>query len=666
MGRSLWLLLLAWLLLPCHVLASESTPVVTARTTATLVATADPNQPGTLRVALRLRIAPGWHTYWKNPGDAGAPPELTLNLPEGVTAGPIEWAAPARMPEGTLMTYGYAGEVLFPVRLTSPGSLDRIEAEATWLVCKDICVPEEGRFTLDALTGSSNEDALFAAHDRLVPRPAPWTTRLAPDGRLGVAGPELNPGTVHEAWFIPDRPDAIRHDAPQALSVGSDGFTLGLALLNPPAGPALTGVLSIRDPTGRVAAFTIAATPGPVASSNTPLLQVLGFALLGGLILNLMPCVFPVLAMKAMALARGAATRQVRAHALSYTTGVLVSFAALGFALVAGRSAGLAMGWGFQFQSPVFLVAMTWLMVVIGLNLSGVFQIGGRIAGTGATLAAKGGHAGSFFTGLLAVLVATPCTAPFMGSALAAGLAAPPAVTLAVFLALGLGLAAPYTMLAIWPALGHRFPRPGPWMERLRQLLAFPMYGTAVWLLWVVSQSAGPDGVLVAGAGAVALALGAWAFGTTQAGAGLARGVGRAALILAMGAAMALLFGLDSAPPATSSSNRADAYSAERLSELRQQGRPVFVNMTAAWCVTCLVNERIALRTDAVVQAFTASGITYLKGDWTRQDPAITAYLRDFNRDGVPLYVFYPAGGLPPVVLPQILTESIVLRAIGS
>lgn len=685
-----WLITLLVLLWPAIGMALESAPVRTARTTATLVTAPDRLTPGqTLRVALRLRLADGWHTYWKNPGDAGAPVELTLALPDGAQAGPIEWAAPARMPEGDLMTYGYAGEVLFPVTVTGLTAPARIVAEATWLVCKDICVPEEGRFVLDIPAGANGDipagaggdipagagapgaqAGLFAAHDARLPRAAPWTARIDPSGRLEVTGAELGPAQVKQAWFIPDRPDVLRHEAPQDLTVAPDRLVLALRLTAPPTQP-ITGLLSIRDAGGRPSDFTLSATPGPLAGPapdpsggrSDGLMWNLLFALLGGLILNLMPCVFPVLAMKAVALANGSAGRQMRLHALSYTAGVMTTFAALGLGLAAARAGGAAIGWGFQFQSPLFLVGMTWLMLLIGLNLSGVFHIAGRIAGAGGGLASRQGHAGSFFTGLLAVLVATPCTAPFMGSALAAGLAAPVPVTLAIFLALGLGLALPYVVLALWPALGRTLPRPGPWMERLRQVLAFPMYGTAVWLLWVVSQSSGPDGVLVAGTGAVLLALGAWSLGITQGRGGRSRSVGLAVLALTAALSLALL---NSLPPAgaPAPASAADAWSEPRLAELRQQGRPVFVNMTAAWCVTCLVNERVALGTGAVRARFAEQGITLLKGDWTRHDPAITAYLRRFDRDGVPLYVFYPGGGAEPVVLPQILTELIVIAAI--
>ena len=396
-------------------------------------------------------------------------------------------------------------------------------------------------------------------------------------------------------------------------------------------------------------------------------MQILGFAFLGGLILNLMPCVFPVLAMKALGIAAGAAHGRMRAHAVSYTAGVLLTFAALGGALVATRAAGVAAGWGFQFASPVFVAAMAWLLLGVGLNLSGVFEIGSRLAGAGQRLAARGGHSGSFFTGMLAVLVATPCTAPFMGAAIAAALASPPAETIVVFLAMGLGLAAPYALFAAVPALGRLAPQPGRWMDRLRQGLAFPMYGASAWLVWVVSQEAGPAGVLGTVAGMVLLGFAAWVTGVAQQESGRPRRLAQSVAAATLLAALAVLTGIGTAPTsALPSEADAEAYSAARLAALRAEGRPVFVNMTAAWCVTCLVNERLAIATSPVRDAFAARHVAYLKGDWTRQDGTITTFLREHGRDGVPLYVYFPPGERPPEVLPQILTEQTVLHAIGA
>jgi thiol:disulfide interchange protein DsbD len=654
------LLLLLALLLPAAAHARESAAVTSSRDVATLVSDTDAIQPGVkFRVGLRLQLAPGWHTYWKNPGDAGVPPDLTF---ENAKVSAIEWPTPRRVTEGPVMTYAYTQSVLLPVTATAePGVL---KAHAQWLVCKEICVPEEADFSLDLPAGTpapSAQAPLFTAHDRTVPRPSPWMATIAPDGTLFVKGA---PTSVVDAWFIPDAPGVIQDDAAQLLTARDDGFTLALKLakgFKPAKG--LSGLLSVRDPSGAETALVLAAKPGgPPPSSGPSLPRMLVFALLGGLILNLMPCVFPILAMKAVSLAG----HRHPAHSVAYLLGVLLTFVGLAAALLAARAAGGAAGWGFQFASPVFVGAMTWLLFAVGLNLSGVFEIGASLTGAGSGLATRHGIAGSFFTGLLAVLVATPCTAPFMGAAIAAGLAAPAYATVLVFVAMGLGLALPYVALASIPGLARILPRPGRWMVVFKQVLAFPMYGAAVWLLWVVSQETGPAGVLVTGSGLVLVAFAAWAYGIAQTAAVHSGRIGRAVALAALLTAFAILPGLSTEPIATALNDpHAEAFTPARLAALRNEGRPVFVNMTAAWCVTCLVNERVALDTQAVQQVFANRKIAYLKGDWTRQDPAITAFLRDHGRDGVPLYVYFPSDGGVPEVLPQILTSHSVLTALG-
>ena len=696
MPRLLILILILLTGLGTQARALESATAVSTRATVSLVSDTDAVSPGTpFRIGLRIRLAPGWHTYWRNPGDAGVAPDLDLALPKGATAGPIGWPAPQRLAEGPLMTYAYTGEVLLPLTITpapaaapaagtpapsTPTLQDggmTIAADARWLVCKQICVPEQAHFTLklpanDLSAGQAAPSAqavLFAAADRRIPRASPWPAHIAADGTLWLRGAELNVANVTSAWFIPSVAGTLEDTAAQPLSTASGGLTLTLK-----PGPAfkpgvdLDGVLAVLDRSGQETDVAVHATPGaPPQDPAMPLVQALGFAFLGGLILNLMPCVFPVLAMKALGLAAGAAHGRMRGNALSYTAGVLLAFAALGGALLIARAAGAAAGWGFQFASPVFVAAMAWLLFGVGLNLSGVFEIGSRLAGAGQHLAARGGHSGSFFTGLLAVLVATPCTAPFMGVAIAAALAAPPAETIVVFLAMGLGLAAPYALFAAVPALGRLAPPPGRWMDRLRQGLAFPMYGASAWLVWVVSQEAGPAGVLGCVAGLVLLGFAAWVGGLAQQETGRTRRFAQAVTVAALLVALAVLSGIGEAPSAPLPTDAGtEAYSATRLAALRAEGRPVFVNMTAAWCVTCLVNERVAISSTPVRDAFAAHHVAYLKGDWTRQDGAITAFLREHGRDGVPLYVYFPPGEGSPEVLPQILTEQTVLRAIGA
>ncbi len=657
------LLLLAFLF-PHFALAAESAAVMSPRATATLISETDAAAPGQpYRVALRLRMAPGWHTYWRNPGDAGVAPELTFTLPNGVTAGAIAWPTPARQPEDTLMTFGYQGELILPVTLS--GGPGPVELTATWLVCNNICVPEEGNFRLDlqaAPPRPSREAALFAAADARMPRPAPWPARIAPDGTLSLTGAEF--GAVAEAFFLPEQPELIAASAKQPLTEKPGGLALALhpaAAFKPDA--PLAGVLLLRDRGGAETAYTLTATPGPAEAPEGGLLHVIGLAFLGGLILNLMPCVFPVLAMKAMGLARmsGLARGAARRSAAAYAVGVMTTFIVIAFALLALRHAGGAAGWGFQFQSPVFVSGMAIVLFVVGLNMSGVFHIG-RSIGAGQSLAGREGLSGCFFSGALAVLVATPCTAPFMGVALTAGLAGTAFTTVAVFAALGAGLAMPYVLLASIPFCARLVPRPGRWMDVLKQALAFPMYGAVVWLVWVLSIQAGPQGVLLVMAALTLVGFAAWAFN-------LGPRFGRGAAALALAGAIIAVAGVTSSEGGVAEravASGAEPFSTARLAELRAAGTPVFVNMTAAWCVSCLVNEKVALSREPVHAAMAAKGIAYLKGDWTRQDPAISEFLRSQGADGVPLYLFYPRGGGQPVQLPQILTPGLVLAAIAA
>lgn len=651
-------------------LAAESAPVSSKRLTATLVTDTDAVAEGRpFRLGLRLQMAPGWHTYWQNPGDAGQPPELTLTLPQGTAATPVEWPAPQRLAEGPIMTYAYTGEVLLPLTVTPGAGPQTIKATANWLVCQKICVPEEGNFTLDVPAGTpapSAEAKLFTVAETRMPRPSPFTAIVGADGTLALTGAGLSAASVKDAWFFPATWGLIDQAAAQTPTVRDGEVRIALQRGEQFAKAAsLPGVVALRDPAGQETFLQIDAPRGTLAADaavSWP--RILLFAALGGLLLNLMPCVFPVLAMKALALARlsGKDRGEARAQAWFYTSGVLVAFAGMGGALLAARGAGAVAGWGFQFQSPLFVAAMAWLLFLVGLNLSGVFEIGGRFAGAGQGLATRGGHAGSFFTGFLAVLVATPCTAPFMAAAIAAALAAPATLTLLVFLVMGLGMALPYLLLGLFPAWARRLPRPGPWMDVFRGALAFPMYGATAWLVWVLSLQAGSDGVLAAVAGLVLLGLGAWAFGLAQRIEGLGRRFGQVVAVASVAGAAVVLTGIVPSPAAAQASTEtAERFTPDRLAELRAQGRPVFVNMTAAWCVTCLVNEKVALSPNSVREAFAKHGVVYLKGDWTSGDKFVTQFLHANGRDGVPLYLLYPTGSGAPTVLPQILTEGEIL-----
>lgn len=643
-------------------------------------------------VGLRLKIREGWHIYWRNPGDSGLATTLAWTLPAGFTAGEIHWPYPERIPVGPLMNFGYHGEVLLPVQIQPPKSPpDRetlaLQARADWLVCQEDCIPEGAdlRLTLpvnsDPVPMDTRWTGLFAATRRLLPLPAPWPVSFSGDERTLTLNLASGPATgrIAAVEFFPLQDGVIEHAAPQVLSQGEQDLRLTVARgTDPDPAEPLAGVIVLRerrddgDPTTH--AFTVeaprAAPPSP-AAAGPGLLQALLLALLGGLLLNLMPCVFPVLSLKAMNLARHAheAPGAVRAHGLAYAAGVLTCFTLLALALIALRAAGQQIGWGFQLQSPAFVTLLAYLLFVLGLSLSGAFTFGGSLMGIGSAWADRPGHAGSFATGVLAVVVATPCTAPFMGAALGFALTQNWLVSLTVFQALGMGLALPYLALSFSPGLLRLLPKPGPWLERGKQLMAFPLYATAAWLVWVLGRQVGPDGVAAALTGMILLAFAFWLAQATRPAGPRWRLAGRLGSVLALALALGLtrwLGGGDATPAARSDSSALvwESFSPARLAELQAAGRPVFVNFTAAWCITCLVNERVALNSVRVAAELAARGVTVLKADWTHRDPAITRTLASFGRGGVPLYVLYPPQPAQPVILPQLLTESLMLQTL--
>ncbi|BGE84540.1 thioredoxin family protein [Methylosinus sp. 3S-1] len=669
--------------------AAESLAQASPYATVTLVADVDSVAPGrSFRIGLRQKLAPHWHSYWKNPGDAGVAPTLTLTLPEGAVASAIAWPGPDAIAVGPVRNFGYENEVVLPVTVTvprtaAPGDTFSIRANAEWLVCEKKCVPESGAFRLDlpvaptAAPVGGDVAAAFAATDARTPTPSPWIIEIAEEGAdlvLAASGDGLSADRIKSAFFYPVEGGVIDHAAPQRLEIAEG--RLRLAIEKAPdfdARASRAGVLAIVDGEGRTrwletepAPVAAASTPAP--SDSLPLWQAALFAFLGGMILNLMPCVFPVLAIKAASLARlsGGDLREARLSGAFYTFGVLVAFVSLAGVLLAMRAAGGAVGWGFQFQSPTFVAAMSWLLLAIALNLSGVYEIGLGVVGAGQGLAEKPGHVGSFFTGVLAVTVATPCTAPFMGAAIGVALTLPAPLCLALFAAMGLGLAAPFALLAVAPRLARLLPRPGVWMLRLRQAMAFPMYASAAWLVWVLGRQAGDAGVAIGLAGGLLVGFGAWTYGIAQQGAGrglFSRGLAAAAAV-GLVALLPQLGGAQAPHAEAATAAGAEPFTNARLAALRREGRPVFVNLTAAWCITCLVNERMALSTAAVKEAFATRGVAYLKGDWTSHDPEITAFLRSFERDGVPFYAYYPAGAREPVVLPAVLTEAAVVSEV--
>jgi thiol:disulfide interchange protein DsbD len=667
------------------------------RVHASLIAESGEVAPGaTVTVALQEIIAPGWHTYWSNPGEAGLPTEIAWSLPPGWKAGAIAWPYPKRLPVGPLMQYGYDGTVWLLTAITvpadaKPGDIVTLKAAADWLVCKDVCIPENTTLTLPLTISASPiapyatvKEAFDAARAK-IPAPSPWPVSFhADDGHLDlfVASPSLTKMPLKDVSFFPSSEGVVEGMVPQNLGMADGGIVLRL---QPPknAKPPKTvsGVLVLTSTDGSVQGLDVKALPGAVPSAqfggggmNAGLLTALVFALIGGLILNLMPCVLPILAMKALAIANHAhGDRRIAAtEGFSYGIGAVLSFAALGLALILLRAGGQAIGWGFQLQEPAAVAGFALLIFAVGLNLSGVFEFGNITAGD--ALTRRGGVMGSFFTGVLAVAVAAPCTAPFMAAALGYALTQSAVTALLVFLALGIGFALPFVLIGVSPALLRLLPKPGAWMLTLKQLLAFPMYGAAVWLVWVLSQETNGTGLVFILGAIVVLAFAAWAWTASRSASGGWRITGAGIAFAGLAAVIASLFVIHgmNIPPAAAMAHAetngipCEAYTAGKVAEARAQKRPVFIDATAAWCITCLVNEKVALSGARIRDAFAARHMAYFVADWTNRNPEITALLAAHGRSGVPLYLYYAPGAAEAVVLPQILTEDDVLKAIGN
>jgi thiol:disulfide interchange protein/DsbC/DsbD-like thiol-disulfide interchange protein len=668
-------------------------PGPTRHVTAELVADRQGIAPGeTIHVALRQQIQKGWHTYWRNSGDSGEATRIKWELPAGWQAGDFTWPAPRRLPVGPLMNYGYEGEVLLPVALTAPagakpGDKVALKAQASFLVCAEICVPEDDALSLTlpvTATPSPADprwDGEIARTLAAAPKPAGLAAVFQPRPvgvALAVTGPAVKGADLANAYFFPFESTVIDHAKPQSIERGPEGLTLTLAPGygfqggKSPAG--LAGVLAVGDKAYEIAAAPGAPPPGASGLGPPPAKSAGGadlglaaaalFALLGGLILNLMPCVFPILAMKAASLAGhgGGEQAEARRQGLAFGLGSVLTFLALAGSLIALKAAGSAIGWGFQLQSPPVVAVLALLMLTVALNLSGLFEVGTSLQGAGTGLASRGGTLGAFFTGALAVVVAAPCTAPFMGPALGWALTQTTLAALTVFLALGIGFAAPFVLVAFAPGLLSRLPRPGSWMELFRKALAFPMYGAAAWLAWVLAQQAGAEDLAKLFAAAVVVALAAWLAGLAQRRA--AQGGKPVVLSVGAGLLAALAVAAVVWPQDKAAELQSEPYSPARVAELRAEGRPVFVNYTAAWCVSCQVNDKVALSTHAVASAFARHKVVYLKADWTKRDATIAAELASHGRAGVPLYLVYGTNGGEGVILPSILTPDIVVKAV--
>lgn len=688
------------LLLACLLFALPSLgfaePVNTGHVTAELVAES-PAVPagGEVYIGVRLEHAPHWHTYWQYPGDSGLPTKFKWTLPPGWKVGEPIWPLPERIPLPPLVNYGYAGETLIVFRAEAPANASgsaEFKVDASWLVCKEECIPEKASLSLSlpigpAPAGKGPLARVFETVRREAPQPLPsgaFQSLKVEGKRLGLQLDD-DPSWIRgrKLDLFPLESQLIKGDTPPKKENQKGDVTLWMAKAEPfsSTAKAFRGVLVLSEK-GKRESFLVEAplvaqgegavapagtTPAPTnPAPGTPAVAPVQaeaaslwlsalFAFLGGVLLNLMPCVFPVLGIKVMALVSQSDGNRwhARKHGKVYTLGVLVSFWALTAILLGLRSAGQAVGWGFQLQQPGFVLLLVFLFTLISANLLGAFEFGGRWVGLGSNLAGRDGYSGSFFTGMLAVVVATPCTAPFMGTAIGVVLAQPAWAVFAVFTALALGLAFPFLVLAYQPALLRALPRPGVWMENLKEFFAFPMAATVLWLLWVLGQQKGLDAAIVAAGAVLLLCMGFWAWHRFP---GRAAHAG-AGLMFALSAATA--FGVFSMPTATAGRLAAEgpwtAYSEAALSEARAAG-PVFVDFTAAWCLTCQVNKAVVLDKESTQAFFKEKGIRLLLADWTNSDPVITAALEKQGRIGVPLYLAYLPGEEKPRVLPQILT----------
>jgi thiol:disulfide interchange protein DsbD len=664
-------------------------------------------------IGLSIKHAPHWHTYWKNPGDSGYPTKITWQVPAGYGVGEFDWPTPKRLATGPIINFGYEGEVVLPLTVSvptsaKPGDGITLKGKAEWLVCKDVCIPEEGEVAVTLPVGEKGKDApagpaaarfvaaraaqpgdasawkatLYAAPN---PTREVWLDVTAPANTGNLTGLDVFP--VQEQISDPSVQQVYRTERGYAVKLKlvdgaklTDSFPVLLAAVGAPVGAkgelsgntlATVSTSAFALPAGAAAlAATGAANSAASGGTDLTFWSALALAFVGGMILNLMPCVFPVLSLKILSFAQhsGSAAngaKLMRQHGIFYAVGVVLSFLVLAGALLALKGAGSAVGWGFQLQNPGVVWVLAVIFFLIGLNLMGAFEVGQLAPSSLLSMQAKHPGVDAFFSGVLAVIAASPCTAPFMGAALGFALTQSAAAALAVFAALGLGMALPYVLLAWFPKWLDKLPRPGPWMVNFKQVLAFPMFVTVVWLVWVLSLQAGADGAAIGLLGLVGLAFGAWLIGSMRP---TVRWVGVAAALVA--AVLAWPAGepaqtATSAATGKSGSANWQPWDPAAVAKLNAEGKPVFVDFTAAWCVSCQANKRLVLTRAEIEQAFAAKNVTLMRADWTNRDERITQALTAMGRSGVPVYVLH-APGKPAQLLPELLTTGIVKEALAA
>jgi thiol:disulfide interchange protein DsbD len=692
----LWLIFTLNLLLQSGNLNAQQNSVEDTHTKATLASEMAVIEAGNIFwLALHYEPRDGWHTYWKNPGDSGMQTSFSWDLPEGFIPGEVHYPVPDALPVEPLTNYGYNGASTLLIPVEAPKVINtqsiQITANIEWLICEIECVPQYGEFSLELPVGkaqASPENAnLFATARQNMPEPAFWggALEIAPEtASLTVYMAQEEIEAIQNAYYFPAFEGVLDYAAPQIVNISEDGLVLKLKRLKgSPAPESAAGILKLDLPNGEVTAVRIDPSVKMVealqsdmpitvaAQDGLPVWQAALFALIGGIILNLMPCVFPVLSLKAFSFlaAGGMSKAERKREGWAYTFGILASFGIIVGILLALRAGGSAVGWGFQLQEPIFVAFIVLLMVLVALSLAGMFNIQTGFEGAGQSLATQEGAKGAFFTGVLATLVATPCTAPFMAPAIGYALTQPIYVALLVFFMLGFGLALPFLILSYSDRIAKAMPRPGAWMETFKQGLAFPMLATAAWLLFVFNNEAGSIAMLMLVFAIIAVVFAIWLW---QQGSGMViRSV--AGLVGAL-ALVSIFWNVDtqhdnstngsSANTSDSKFAKAGVYSNTTLASLVNDGTPVFAYFTADWCITCKVNERVALYRDETVKLFNDNGITVLKGDYTNRDSEIAGVLSKYQRAGVPLYLYFPKGQKEAIVLPEVLTTGLLQETV--
>jgi thiol:disulfide interchange protein DsbD len=627
-----------------------SNPVETGHARASLITNLQDSQQESFYVGVRLEMQEGWHTYWENPGDSGSPFDAQWNVDQGIIVENVEWPTPVTIPYPPLMTFGYEGDVVFPFKVfrAIDSNLSKINLEFDFLICADICIPEKASLSLDLSTALP--DSLVDEAVKSLPADFIQTQSVVEGDHLTIKFKSSQP--VSNAYLFPREDNLFAYTSTQKWNrLSEDTYEIAVPILNDEVG-SFSGILRINDE-GFQVKEELESTP------SMSLWQAILFALIGGLILNLMPCVFPVISLKVLSFVSmgGNDNSKIRNHALSFVGGVMSTFLSIAAALIIIRSTGSMIGWGYQLQSPIVVGILTLIMLGIGLILLTNINFAAGLTTLGSSVQSRNDYSGSFFTGVLAVVVASPCTAPFMGAAIGYALLQPSFATLPIFVALGLGFAGPYLLLALRPDWISALPKPGAWMETLKQFFAFPMIATALWLMWVFMVQTSGDALILLLILGLILAIAIWMIATFK---GRWKWVGMLATFLA---AIQMFNNLPENTSELAADSSAEQWSLAIESDLQAQDQAYLINFTAAWCITCQTNEKTAFARDKVKEYLKNQDITYVKADWTNRNEDIAIGLARYERTGIPLYIFWKPGMPGSKILPAVLTEDILIKS---